>query len=195
MIWSHLILSVAWIIFCILHSVFASLTFKQLVKNRMGKQYRFYRLYYTIVAALSFAAVLVYLIIIPSYRLFVATTGTVVTGTFISLLGFTIMCICNAKYFMQVTGLKGLTETKTHNELMITGIHKFVRHPLYTGTFVFIWGLFIIFPSISALITDIIITTYTLIALRFEEQKLEKEFGVAYKTYKKKVPMLIPRIG
>jgi len=96
---------------------------------------------------------------------------------------------------MQVTGLKGLIENKTNNELMITGVHKFVRHPLYTGTFIFIWGLLILFPYASIFIVDIIITGYTLIGLQFEEKKLEKEFGSAYKMYKQKVPMLLPRIN
>jgi protein-S-isoprenylcysteine O-methyltransferase Ste14 len=108
------------------------------------------------------------------------------------------MSISILKYFMQVSGLKELIEEKTGdesgNELMITGIHKFVRHPLYTGTFVFVWGLLIIFPYASVLIIDVIITVYTLIGLQFEERKLEREFGAAYKLYKKKVPMLIPRL-
>jgi protein-S-isoprenylcysteine O-methyltransferase Ste14 len=42
-------------------------------------------------------------------------------------------------------------------------------------------------------IADLIITIYTLIGLRFEEKKLEKEFGLAYEIYKQKVPMIIPK--
>ena len=76
---------------------------------------------------------------------------------------------------------------------MITGIHKIVRHPLYAGTFMFIWGLLIALPYLSLLIADVIITVYTLIGLKLEEKKLEKEYGAAYKLYKQKVPMLIPR--
>ncbi|HMG66270.1 MAG TPA: isoprenylcysteine carboxylmethyltransferase family protein, partial [Chitinophagaceae bacterium] len=75
------------------------------------------------------------------------------------------------------------------------GIHKLVRHPLYSGTFIFIWGLFLVLPNWSILVADIIITVYTLVALRFEEQKLEKDFGEAYRIYKRKVPMLIPKAG
>jgi len=95
---------------------------------------------------------------------------------------------------MQLSGLKGLIENRTNNELMITGIHKIVRHPLYAGTFIFIWGLLVIFPVASLLIADTIITLYTLIGLRFEEMKLEREFGEAYKSYKRNVPMLIPKL-
>ena len=96
---------------------------------------------------------------------------------------------------MQLSGLRELFENKMSDELMISGIHRMVRHPLYTGTFIFIWGLFILYPYVSTLISDVIITVYTLIGLRFEEKKLEKEFGEKYRVYKNHVPMLIPKIS
>ena len=195
MIKSHIILAAGWVVFCTLHSVFAALGFKQIAKKWMGRQYKFYRLYYTIFAFISFAIVMIYLFLMHSYRLFAINAYTIISGSIISLFGLTIMGICIVKYFMQLSGLKGLIENKTRNELMITGIHRFIRHPLYTGTFIFIWGLLIIFPYASILIVDIIITSYTIIGLQFEEQKLEKEFGSAYKMYKQKVPMLLPRIN
>ena len=67
-----------------------------------------------------------------------------------------------------------------------------VRHPLYFGTFVFIWGFFIVLPYLSLLICNLVVTIYTLIGIRFEEAKLEKEFGESYKQYKAQVPMIIP---
>ncbi len=96
---------------------------------------------------------------------------------------------------MQQSGLKKLFENKMSDELMTSGVHRIVRHPLYTGTFIFIWGLFILFPYASTLVTDAIITAYTLIGLRFEEKKLEKEFEIKYSEYKKQVPMLIPKLS
>jgi protein-S-isoprenylcysteine O-methyltransferase Ste14 len=68
-----------------------------------------------------------------------------------------------------------------------------VRHPLYLGTFLFIWGWFMVYPAVSFLICNSIITIYTLIALRFEERKLIREYGNDYIQYRKKVPSLIPR--
>ena len=38
-----------------------------------------------------------------------------------------------------------------------------------------------------------IITIYTLIGLKWEEKKLEREFGEAYRMYKQQVPMIFPR--
>lgn len=105
------------------------------------------------------------------------------------------MTICIAKYFKQESGFLWLNpEASTEKtELYISGIHQFVRHPLYLGTLIFIWGLFIIFPSVANLIAVSVITVYTLIAIRFEELKLIAEFGDAYREYKKKVPMIFPK--
>jgi methanethiol S-methyltransferase len=194
MIISHIILATAWILYCVLHSVLASSKFKQTASDKMRRQYKFYRLYYTVFAFAGFVLVLFYQITIPSYRIFIPNTVSLVLGIIIAFSGLLIMTICILKYFMQLSGLKGLIENRTSNELMITGIHKIVRHPLYAGTFVFIWGLVVIFPLASLLIADTIITVYTLIGLRFEEMKLEKEFGEAYRLYKQKVPMIIPKL-
>jgi|SRR5215469_320837 len=195
MITPHIILAIAWILYCILHSVLASSKFKQAAEQWMGKQFKFYRLYYIIFAFAGLAAIIIYPFTFASYKFFVITNTSIISGIMVTAAGLIIMSVCILKYFMQLSGLKGLIEKKTNNELMITGIHQFVRHPLYTGTFVFIWGLFIILPSISMLIIDVIVTVYTLIGLQFEEKKLEKEFGAAYKLYKQKVPMLIPDLS
>jgi protein-S-isoprenylcysteine O-methyltransferase Ste14 len=40
-----------------------------------------------------------------------------------------------------------------------------------------------------------VITFYVLIGVRFEEKKLESEFGKSYKTYQSKAPKFIPHFG
>jgi protein-S-isoprenylcysteine O-methyltransferase Ste14 len=195
MLQSHIILAVGWILFCALHTVFASLKFKQFAEPRMRSQYKFYRLYYTLFAFASFVPIMIYQFTIKSYQIFVPNRISLITGIFIAVFGLVIMCICIIKYFMQLSGLKELVENRANNELMVSGIHKHVRHPLYAGTFIFIWGLLVLFPVFSLFIANVIITVYTLVGLRFEEVKLEKEFGNAYKMYKEEVPMIIPRFS
>ena len=111
------------------------------------------------------------------------------------VIGGLIMLLCIKKYFLSLSGLKSLVaEEIVANELRIDGVHQYVRHPLYFGTFVFIWGLLLLFPYLSLLIANSIITIYTLIAIRFEEQKLVDEFGEAYIKYKNNVPMILPNM-
>ena len=85
MIKSHIILAAGWVVLCTLHSVFAALGFKQIAKKWMGRQYKFYRLYYTIFAFISFAVVMIYLFEIHSYRLFAMNAYTIISGSIISL--------------------------------------------------------------------------------------------------------------
>ena len=95
---------------------------------------------------------------------------------------------------MKLSGVRWLYRDVVNATLEVDGLHKFVRHPLYSGTFAFIWGWFLVSPFASYLIACIIITSYTLIALSFEEEKLVLEFGDDYIQYKKNVPKLIPNL-
>ena len=103
------------------------------------------------------------------------------------------MMISILKYFKLLSGVRTLYQVKPSTELRQEGIHNYVRHPLYLGTLLFIWGLFFIFPMLNNLIAVIIITGYTLIGIRLEEKKLLIEFGNLYAGYISRVPMLIPR--
>jgi protein-S-isoprenylcysteine O-methyltransferase Ste14 len=195
MITNHILLAVAWSSYCILHSVFASLWFKEKVRTLLKEDYRHYRLLYTLFAFIGFLTILFFQVSIASPPIYKITTTSKIIGGLIGLTGLLVMLFCIKKYFMQLSGLKALIQNRINNELMITGIHKKVRHPLYAGTFIFIWGLLIFFPYPSLLIANLIITIYTLIGIRFEENKLEKEFGEAYRAYKKEVPMIIPNLS
>jgi protein-S-isoprenylcysteine O-methyltransferase Ste14 len=102
------------------------------------------------------------------------------------------MVVCIRKYFYELSGLQALQNKSNKNTLQQKGLHKYVRHPLYLGTLLFIWGLFIIFPYLNNLIACLVITTYTVIGIELEEKKLREEFGDVYREYSKKVPRLFP---
>lgn len=188
----HLLLGLGWLLFCALHSILASVTVKQTAQRSFGKSYKHYRLFYTLFAFLTLGIVLYHLIFLKSPYLFEAGTVSYVIGGIITAAGLVIMAICIKKYFMSLSGLKSLFQEHPTNELMIQGIHRYVRHPLYLGTFIFIWGLLVLFPTLSGLISNIFITGYTLIGIELEERKLIAEFGNDYKTYQKTVPKLLP---
>jgi protein-S-isoprenylcysteine O-methyltransferase Ste14 len=76
--------------------------------------------------------------------------------------------------------------------LELGGWHRYVRHPLYFGTLLFVWSLFFIFPTWGNLIACVIITAYTLAGTVLEERKLVMQFGKDYVDYKRRVPMIIP---
>ena len=93
-----------------------------------------------------------------------------------------------------MSGIRSVYEKAPAHELKIGGIHRFMRHPLYTGTNLVVWGFFFLFPYLNNLIAVVLLTLYVVIGIRFEEKKLIAEFGEQYLSYMKKVPSLIPRI-
>jgi protein-S-isoprenylcysteine O-methyltransferase Ste14 len=191
MLLNHIILAMLWIIYCALHSLLASEWLKKKLRQQM-KTYKWYRLWYTLFAFLFLVVVLYYQIIIPAHKLFSINGFILMAGSVLCFSGLVMMAICIRKYFMNLSGLRSLFIENFSNELQITGIHRYIRHPLYLGTFGFIWGLFLLLPYLSLLISNIIITVYTLIGITLEERKLINEFGDKYLKYQATVPKLIP---
>lgn len=187
-----MVLALLWSLFCVLHSLLAALNIKQWFSARMGARFKHYRLLYTLLAFITLGVVVYYQVMLDSPFVFTPILYTKIGGALIAVAGVLIMGVCIKKYFLSLSGLKSLYHEHATSELMLNGIHQFVRHPLYTGTFMAIWGAFIFYPLYSLLIANFILTVYTLIGIELEERKLEKEFGAAYTTYKQKVPKLFP---
>jgi len=192
MVINHLILAALWILYCVLHSVLASVRIKHKARQWMGKSYKHYRLFYTLFAFAGLIAILFFQIRIVSPYFFNQNLITYITGCIMSISGLVIMGICISKYFVSLSGIKSLVQESPSNQLIITGVHRYVRHPLYLGTFLFIWGLFLLWPLWSLLITNSIITIYTLTAIMLEEDKLIDEFGETYRQYQSSVPKIVP---
>lgn len=90
------------------------------------------------------------------------------------------------------TSLK-VSETHKTDKIIKTGLYSKVRHPQYLGAIFAHIGFSILFAGIYSLILSILVIFYNYITAWKEEKELIKEFGEDYKTYKKRVPMFIPR--
>ena len=71
-------------------------------------------------------------------------------------------------------------------------LYRIVRHPLYVGWLMIFWAA----PTMTAahLVFALMTTAYILVAIRFEERDLMKAHP-EYADYRRRTPMLIPRLG
>ncbi|MCC6145062.1 MAG: isoprenylcysteine carboxylmethyltransferase family protein [Candidatus Hydrogenedentes bacterium] len=71
-------------------------------------------------------------------------------------------------------------------------LYRFVRHPLYVGFMLAFWST----PTMTVthLFFALVTTAYIVIAVQLEERDLIEMHGARYATYRKQVPMFIPRI-
>jgi protein-S-isoprenylcysteine O-methyltransferase Ste14 len=191
---NHIILVVLWALFGILHSVLAANWFKRLMQEQLGPQYKYYSFFYSVFAAVTLIAILVYHGYLQSQLLYVAPLwGKLLLGLPL-VAGLYIMGVMIRKYFFSLSGISVFYKEQPLAELELSGLNRYVRHPLYFGTLLFLWSFFFIYPYVKNLLACLVITLYTVWGARLEEKKLAKQFGEKYIAYKKRVPMLLPRL-
>jgi protein-S-isoprenylcysteine O-methyltransferase Ste14 len=76
------------------------------------------------------------------------------------------------------------------SQLVIRGPYRWVRHPLYAFTLLFLWAD----PDLTAdrLLLDILWTAWVVLGTVLEERDLAAELGQPYQEYRRRVPMLVP---
>jgi len=187
-------LIILWMLFGLLHSIFAASSFKQAIQARIKNDYKYYRAIYSLFALVSLTAVVWYHFSISSSLFWNVPVAEKVVAAIFLIPALTVMGISIKKYFIDLSGIDVFLKRRTvqPQRLELGGLHKYVRHPLYFGTLLFVWCIFLWQPSVANLISSICITGYTLIGTYFEEKKLVIVFGEEYISYRKKVPMLVP---
>ncbi|HLX93086.1 MAG TPA: isoprenylcysteine carboxylmethyltransferase family protein [Puia sp.] len=190
---NYIYLTFGWIAYCAIHSLLATNRLKTRISDRAPGLYRYYRLVYSAIAFITLILILWYQLRMKEHSIIGPATFLVFAGYVLIAGGLSLMAISAKKYFLRMTGFDLLFKKQPNDDLLEIGIHKKVRHPLYLGTLLFIYGLLALFFFPSNLLACLVITVYIIIGIKLEEKKLVTRFGKAYLDYKARVPIL-PRL-
>ena len=187
-------LSVA--LYGMLHSILAAKRVKAGVERRIGKALfqRFYRLFFVIVGGISFLPALVLATLLPDRTIYILLAPWRTLALLVQLAALSGLILgvmqTGALSFLGITqALSGLAPEK----LVLNGLYRWVRHPLYTCSLLLIW----LAPSMTwnLLALNLGVSAYLWIGSIFEERKLVEQFGKEYEEYRKRTPRIIPGIN
>jgi len=191
----HIIYGLLWLSFGLVHSVLAAHSTKKLLAPLFGRSYR---LVFNLFSILHIGLV----IYGGQYLLGADAVKFVYSAEFqwlliLSLiLGIVIFILALREYdlgrFSGVTQLFDPSAQDKDEPLQTGGLHRYVRHPLYSGVYLYLWGAV---QTEFDLVTAGWASLYLLIGSHFEERKLIVDYGDTYREYKARVPSVIPWRG
>jgi len=191
----------AW---ALLHSLSMSRTLKRILTATLGGRYAFYRLGFTVFSVVSFGVALLLLPRMPQelYRV----PGALAWVFWLVRIAATAFFVWTFKAF-DIWEFSGVSQARTYPQgtigkdgefksshgLAISGAYRYVRHPMYFASSVYLladpvmtWEQFLF---------AVFVTAYGLIGSVFEERRLVEKFGEDYRRYQKEVPRFIPRFS
>ncbi len=190
-------LAALWILWCIIHSLLISLPVIAWMKQRLGKRFAFYRLFYVITSIITLIPVVAYQYSLEQQIFFTWTGPWRLVQMFLFIYALILFAggaaVYDLKYFMGISQALDYLAQKGSLDIHFEtkGMLHYVRHPWYSGGIAFVWA----FGSVTdvSLVSKGVLTVYLILGTILEEWKLVKEIGAPYRRYQSKVPMLIPR--
>lgn len=188
----YITLIILWFIFGMVHSCLVSGVVTRAATKIMGKAAKYYRV-------ISSLLIFIVLLILIHYHF--AAIDTIlfrphwiekIIAAVLILSGIVVTVIYTWNYLISFSGLGVVFGIETNTELQQTGLYAYVRHPMFAGAIVFMWGVFFGYPYMNNLISAICLTVYSLVAIFFAEKRLGVRYGDMYKQYQAKVPVLLP---
>lgn len=178
-----------------IHSLLASRQARRLLERWLGEGVsRYYRLGFSILAALTFLPVLVLVWLLPDRRIYAVPSPWSALTVLLQLTS-----LAGLAYGVLQTGPTRflgldliLDPRRSRRDLVVRGLYHYVRHPLYTCTMLFLWLMPVMTWNLLAF--NLGVSAYFIIGSRYEEDKLIEEFGQAYVEYRRRTPAFLPRL-
>lgn len=187
----------AWCAFGILHSILAGDAAKKTLRPIFGVSYRLvYNLFAVLTTALVLWAGRALLAEVPDFDI---SRQTKLLLTVLSVAGWMFLFLGITRYDLgKFAGTESLRRAKNdlppedEQALITTGIHGYVRHPLYGAAILALWGAA---WTPLGFWTAVFASAYLLVGAKLEERRLIQRFGPVYAEYRQRVPAFIPWRG
>lgn len=194
------IFTLAFLLWAVVHSVTASLSFKTNVRRWVGERLYagLYRLSYNLLALLTFVPLwllaralpdgVIWTVLPPAAYLLRLVQVVGLLGVVVSIWQTRLLEFAGLRQAIDLA--KGEKEYHRANRLVTGGLYRLVRHPLYFFSLLALWAN----PTMTVqlLAFNLLATLYFWIGSVFEERKLVAAFGEEYRRYQDSVPRLLP---
>jgi methanethiol S-methyltransferase len=184
----------AVLLYGVIHSWLASHQAKALARGWFGQAAeRGYRLAYNLFAGITLLPVLALPVLLPDRQIYALQAPWIYAALIVQ--GLALIALVIGLWQTGVWSFLGVEQLfqpqpNVNAKLVVRGLYRWVRHPLYTAGLAFIWFSPVMTANLLAL--NLGLTAYILIGAQFEERKLRREFGEAYAEYQRRTPMLVP---
>ncbi|HWS14720.1 MAG TPA: isoprenylcysteine carboxylmethyltransferase family protein [Candidatus Methylomirabilis sp.] len=190
---------VAWGAFALFHSLTVSERYERLARRVLGEKRfgAYHRLLFTAVSAAATAAVLLYVRSLPDAPLYriEGIPRLLLHAAQAAGAAFLLWTPWDLREFVGIRQWKrarrGEPPGGGGNERLFTGkAYAVVRHPLYLGCSVLL--AFHPVQSRNSLLSAAMIALYFYAGTFFEERRMLRKFGEAYREYQRRVPRFLP---
>lgn len=181
------------VVYGLAHSWLAAERVKAGVQRRLGPAARWYRLLYNGIATLTLLPLVPLLALLPDdmlYTIPLPWLWLALAGQALGLAGIAYgVWTTDLLHFLGLRQLIAATDNAPPR-LVVRGLYRWVRHPLYFFGLLVLW----LTPqmTVNRLALFAVLSLYMYIGTFFEERRLIREFGAAYRAYQQRVPRLLP---
>ncbi len=186
--------AILWISWCIVHSLLnAEGPIRKTGILDTGFK-RYYRLAYSIFAALSLTAIW-WVTPWDNEKALWQWTGYLYYIRFFLIIGGIALLVLSFQHigFIDFLGLRALgthgNRKHDRDRLITRGIYGWTRHPQFLGGLLLVWSRDL---KRTDLVINIVLSAYLIIGAYIEEKRLLAKFGKQYAAYMKKVPRFLP---
>jgi protein-S-isoprenylcysteine O-methyltransferase Ste14 len=121
----------------------------------------------------------------------VGFSRTAVLGVPVLLIGFLLLIWCVRDFYVSGKGTLAPWDPPKH--LVVVGLYRFVRNPMYIAVLTIIAGWALIFGSLRlGLYLLFLAVVFHLRVLYYEEPWLKRKFNADWEKYSKEVPRWLP---